>query len=119
MNLERNIERTSAGSSLIDVLDRVLDKGIVIDAWVRVSLVGIDLIAVSARVVVASIATYLQFSDAVVGLATDGRSSDRLALPSSAWTAPVRMSALTTVPSSRPGHLRRRTLRSGGTALGA
>jgi hypothetical protein len=119
MNLERNIERTSAGSSLIDVLDRVLDKGIVIDAWVRVSLVGIDLITVSARVVVASIATYLQFSDAVVGLATDGRSSDRLALPSSAWTAPVRMSALTTVPSSRPGHLRRRTLRSGGTALGA
>ena len=48
--------------SLIDVLDRVLDKGIVIDAWVRVSLVGIDLITVEARVVVASIATYLQYS---------------------------------------------------------
>ena len=37
------VERSSGGSSLIDVLDRVLDKGIVIDAWVRVSLVGIDL----------------------------------------------------------------------------
>ena len=37
------VERTPSGSSLIDVLDRVLDKGIVIDAWVRVSLVGIDL----------------------------------------------------------------------------
>jgi hypothetical protein len=48
--------------SLIDVLDRVLDKGIVIDAWVRVSLVGIDLLAVEARIVVASIATYLQYS---------------------------------------------------------
>jgi hypothetical protein len=48
--------------SLIDVLDRVLDKGIVVDAWVRVSLVGIDLISVEARVVVASIATYLQYS---------------------------------------------------------
>ena len=56
------IERAPGGASLIDVLDRVLDKGIVIDAWVRVSLVGIDLVTVEARVVVASIATYLQFS---------------------------------------------------------
>ena len=48
------VERAAGGSSLIDVLDRVLDKGIVIDAWVRVSLVGIDLITVEARVVVAS-----------------------------------------------------------------
>jgi gas vesicle structural protein len=52
-------------TSLIDVLDRVLDKGIVIDAWVRVSLVGIDLITVEARVVVASIDTYLKYSEAV------------------------------------------------------
>jgi hypothetical protein len=59
------IERASGGSSLVDVLDRVLDKGIVIDAWVRVSLVGIDLITVEARVVVASIDTYLKYADAV------------------------------------------------------
>lgn len=59
------IERASGGSSLIDVLDRVLDKGIVIDAWVRVSLVGIDLITVEARIVVASIDTYLKYSEAV------------------------------------------------------
>ena len=59
------IERAAGGSSLIDVLDRVLDKGIVIDAWVRVSLVGIDLITVEARVVVASIDTYLKYSEAV------------------------------------------------------
>jgi hypothetical protein len=59
------VERASGGSSLIDVLDRVLDKGIVIDAWVRVSLVGIDLITVEARVVVASIDTYLKYSEAV------------------------------------------------------
>jgi hypothetical protein len=59
------VERSSGGSSLIDVLDRVLDKGIVIDAWVRVSLVGIDLITVEARVVVASIETYLKYSEAV------------------------------------------------------
>ena len=59
------VERTAGGTSLIDVLDRVLDKGIVIDAWVRVSLVGIDLITVEARVVVASIDTYLKYSEAV------------------------------------------------------
>ncbi|HEX5409743.1 MAG TPA: gas vesicle structural protein GvpA [Gemmatimonadaceae bacterium] len=59
------IERSPGGSSLIDVLDRVLDKGIVIDAWVRVSLVGIDLVTVEARIVVASIDTYLKYSEAV------------------------------------------------------
>lgn len=59
------VERAAGGTSLIDVLDRVLDKGIVIDAWVRVSLVGIDLSTVEARVVVASIDTYLKYSEAV------------------------------------------------------
>ena len=59
------VERSSGTTSLIDVLDRVLDKGIVIDAWVRVSLVGIDLITVEARIVVASIDTYLKYSEAV------------------------------------------------------
>ena len=57
------IERVSGGSSLIDVLDRVLDKGIVIDAWVRISLVGIDLISQHSRVVVASSETYLRYAD--------------------------------------------------------
>jgi hypothetical protein len=78
------VERTTGGSSLIDVLDRVLDKGIVIDAWVRVSLVGIDLITVEARVVVASIDTYLKYSEAVGAVApvskplasSDGRASE-------------------------------------------
>jgi len=59
-----SLQRASTGGSLIDVLDRVLDKGIVIDAWVRVSLVGIDLMTIEARVVVASIETYLQKADA-------------------------------------------------------
>jgi hypothetical protein len=59
------VERQQGGTSLIDVLDRVLDKGIVNDAWVRVSRVGIDLITVEARVVVASIDTYLKYSDAI------------------------------------------------------
>src|SRR5260221_3659501 len=59
------VERAAGGTSLIDVLDRILDKGIVIDAWIRVSLVGIDLITVEARVVVASIDTYLRYADAL------------------------------------------------------
>jgi hypothetical protein len=60
-----SVERRSAGSSLVDVLDRVLDKGIVIDAYVRVTLVGIDLIGVEARIVVASVETYLKYSDQI------------------------------------------------------
>jgi hypothetical protein len=67
------VERASGGTSLIDVLDRVLDKGIVIDAWVRVSLVGIDLLTVEARVVVASIDTYLKYSEAVGQMPTVAR----------------------------------------------
>ena len=67
------VERAAGGTSLIDVLDRVLDKGIVIDAWVRVSIVGIDLITVEARVVVASIDTYLKYSEAVGAAASASR----------------------------------------------
>ena len=59
------VERRTAGSSLVDVLDRVLDKGIVIDAYVRVTLVGIDLIGVEARIVVSSVETYLKYSDQI------------------------------------------------------
>jgi len=67
------VERAPGGANLIDVLDRVLDKGIVIDAWVRVSLVGIDLLTVEARIVVASIETYLKYSEAVGQIAPISR----------------------------------------------
>lgn len=59
------LENDSSGPGLIDVLDRVLDKGIVIDAAVRVSVVGVELLSVDARVVVASIETYLRHADAI------------------------------------------------------
>jgi hypothetical protein len=49
------VERQPGGTRLLDVLDRVLDKGIVIDAWIRFQLVGLDLITIDARIVVASI----------------------------------------------------------------
>ncbi|EFH11673.1 gas vesicle protein GvpJ [Pseudoroseomonas cervicalis] len=64
------INKSLASSSLAEVIDRILDKGIVIDAFVRVALVGIELIAVEARVVVASVETYLRYAEAV-GLTTD------------------------------------------------
>jgi len=50
---------------LLDVLDRILDKGIVIDAWVRFSLAGINFLTVEARIVVASISTYLEYAHAL------------------------------------------------------
>ena len=61
----RAVEKTMGSSSLVEVVDRILDKGIVIDAWARVSLVGIELLAVEARVVVASVETYLKYAEAI------------------------------------------------------
>ncbi len=103
------VERTSGGTSLIDVLDRVLDKGIVIDAWVRVSLVGIDLITVEARVVVASIETYLKYSEAVGQtapggrLAADGRANDAVLAENASLRAQLAAST-----SRKPAVVRRR-----------
>jgi gas vesicle structural protein len=67
------VEKSPVHDSLVDVLDRVLDKGIVIDAWVRVARVGIDLITVEARVLVASIQTHLHVSDALPRTAVTAR----------------------------------------------
>ena len=54
-----------APSSLADVIETILDKGLVIDAYVRVSLVGIELLTIDARIVIASVDTYLRFAEAV------------------------------------------------------
>jgi len=59
------VEKALGSSSLVEVVDRILDKGVVIDAWVRVSLVGIELLAVEARVVLASVETWLKYAEAV------------------------------------------------------
>jgi len=59
------VEKAIASSSLVEVVDRILDKGIVVDAWVRISLVGIELLAVEARVVVAGVETFLKYAEAV------------------------------------------------------
>src|SRR5436190_18454867 len=59
------LSRAPRPSSLADVLDLFLDKGLVIDAYVRVALVGIEVLTIDARVVVASVDTYLRFAEAV------------------------------------------------------
>jgi len=59
------VQKSMGSDSLAEVLDRVLDKGIVIDLWARVSLVGIELLSIEARVVVASVETYLKYADAI------------------------------------------------------
>jgi hypothetical protein len=51
-------------SSLADVVDTILDKGLVIDVYIRVSLVGIELLTIDARIVIASVDTYLRFAEA-------------------------------------------------------
>ncbi|MDS0474884.1 gas vesicle structural protein GvpA [Natrinema sp. 1APR25-10V2] len=58
-------QRTPNSSSLAEVLDRVLDKGVVIDVWARISVVGIELLTVEARVVVASVDTFLHYAEEI------------------------------------------------------
>lgn len=59
------LQRAPSPSGLADVLDLILDKGLVIDAYVRVSVIGIEVITIDARIVVASVDTYLRFAEAV------------------------------------------------------
>ncbi|UOQ92416.1 gas vesicle structural protein GvpA [Halobacillus shinanisalinarum] len=65
-----SVQKTADSSSLAEVIDRILDKGIVIDAYARVSLVGIEILTVEARVVIASVDTWLRYANAV-GLLRD------------------------------------------------
>jgi len=74
----RYMDRPSP-SSLADVIDTILDKGLVIDIYVRVSLVGIELLTIDARIVIASVDTYLRFAEAVGRL--DLNESDPTGLP--------------------------------------
>jgi hypothetical protein len=59
------VEKMNSSSSLVEVIDRILDKGIVVDAWARVSLVGIEILTIEARVVIASVETFLKYAEAV------------------------------------------------------
>ena len=59
------LQRAPSPSGLADVIDLILDKGLVIDAFVRVAVIGIELVTIDARIVIASVDTYLRFAEAV------------------------------------------------------
>ena len=59
------LQRAPSPSGLADVIDVILDKGLVIDAYVRVSVIGIEVLTIDARIVIASVDTYLRFAEAV------------------------------------------------------
>ncbi|HHP7237077.1 gas vesicle structural protein GvpA [Longibacter sp.] len=59
------VQKSTDSSGLAEVVDRILDKGIVIDAFARVSLVGIELVSVEARIVIASVETYLKYAEGI------------------------------------------------------
>jgi len=74
--MQQPLTTTPRSSGLYDILELILDKGLVIDAYVRVSLVGIELLTIDARIVIASVDTYLRFAEAVnrLDLAQSGNS---------------------------------------------
>jgi hypothetical protein len=59
------LQRAPSPSGLVDVVDLILDKGLVIDAYIRISVIGIELVTIDARIVIASIDSYLRFAEAV------------------------------------------------------
>jgi hypothetical protein len=67
--------------SLYDVIELILDRGLVIDAFVRVSLLGIEVLTVEARIVVASVDTYLRFAESASRLELTASSSDTRTVP--------------------------------------
>ena len=73
-----SVQKSTDSSSLAEVIDRILDKGIVIDAFVRVSLVGIEILTVEARVVIASVDTWLRYAEAVGLLSDESREENLL-----------------------------------------
>jgi hypothetical protein len=95
-----SLERASSSACVIDVLDHVLDKGIVIDAWALVSLAGINLFPIEARVVVASIETYRNHAGSCPTLQQTSVPSHR---PSSALSSEDNA---VQAPSSRTGQSR-------------
>jgi gas vesicle structural protein len=64
-NKHMAVGRGLASSTLVEVIDRILDKGLVVDFWVTVALIGIEIVSIEGRVVVASVETYLKYAEAM------------------------------------------------------
>jgi gas vesicle structural protein len=87
-----NYVQRSRSSGLYEVIDLILDKGLVIDVFVRVSLVGIEILTIDARIVIASVDTYLRFAEAVNRLDLEAK-DDRMGLPQLMEEMPRRVAA--------------------------
>lgn len=74
------MKKSTDSASLVEVIDRILDKGIVIDLWARVNLVGIELLSIEARIVIASVRTWLCYANAVGLLQHDHDDHEEYAL---------------------------------------
>ena len=96
------LQRAPSPSGLADVLNVILDKGIVIDAFVRVSLVGIELVTVDLRVVIASVDTYLRYAEGV----------DRLKVRGDERSEPK------TLPGMVGGGMKKKALKDGAQSIG-
>jgi hypothetical protein len=99
---DSQIRRAPSAAGLYDVLDLILDKGIVIDAFVRVSLVGIELVTVDLRVVIASVDTYLRYAEGV----------DRLKVRGDERSEPK------TLPGMVSGGMKKKALKDGAQSIG-
>lgn len=86
-------------SSLAEVLDRILDKGIVIDVWARVSVVGIEILTVEARVVAASVDTFLHYAQHISRIERAAQSEDDSELRDLEIDKPTRPDAYEQAPS--------------------
>lgn len=88
-------------SSLAEVLDRVLDKGIVIDVWARVSVVGIEILTVEARVVAASVDTFLHYAENISKVERASQSQDMEDLQSLEIEKPTRPDESARTPTTQ------------------
>jgi gas vesicle structural protein len=82
-NSRGGVQKMAGSSGLAEVLHVILEKGIVVDLWVRVSIIGIEILTVEVRAVVASVDTYLRYAEAIglTALAAAPRSAEPIALP--------------------------------------
>lgn len=93
------VQRSTDSSSLAEVLNIILDKGIVIDAWATVSLVGIQLLSIEARVVIASVDTYLRYAQAIGLIETPSTTPALPKQAASSVISPVMVGAAAPVPA--------------------
>src|SRR5262245_52724497 len=80
-----NVTKSTDSANLAEMVALILDKGIVIDAWVKLSMVGIELLLIEARVVIASIETYLKYAEAIGSTTGKLKYAGAIGLPAGKW----------------------------------